>query len=99
MLMLIAGGLILTVGDIVQKQWAITHKNYLFWLGIAVWTIGSVFLAFAYQYKNMAVATVIYIMVNIVSLTLVSWYWYNEKLTPLQIFAVILAMIAVVILE
>ena len=98
-LLLTAGGLILTVGDIIQKQWAVSGKIWMFWLGIAVWTVGFVFLAWSFKYKNMAIASVIFVLVNIISLLLVSWFYYGEKITPVQLIGLGLAIIAVMLLE
>lgn len=97
--LILIGGLILTVGDIFQKQWVVSGKSSNFWIGIVVWLIGLVCLAFSFKGKNIAVASVMFVIFNVMSMSIVSWWWYNERLTPVQIVAMILATISVVILE
>ena len=92
-------GCILTAGDLVQKQWVTTGKTWIFWLGIAIWAFGSLFLAMSYKYKNMAVASMIYILVNILTLVVISWVAYGEKLDTKQMVGMGLALIAVFLLE
>lgn len=93
------GGLILTVGDVFQKQWVATGKTYNFWIGLLIWLIGCVCLAFSFKEKNMAVASVMFVVFNALSLSLVSWFWYNEKLTATQMTAMALAVASIVVLE
>ena len=52
LLLVLIGGLILTVGDIVFKNWAINNSWLTFIFGLFIWTIGLVFLALSFKYKN-----------------------------------------------
>ena len=53
----------------------------------------------SYKYKNMAVASMIYILVNILTLVVISWVAYGEKLDTKQMVGMGLALIAVFLLE
>ena len=99
LLLITIAGCIITAGDLVQKQWVHTGKTWLFWAGIAIWTFGSLGLAYSFRYKNMAVASMIYILVNILTLTAVSWFLYGEKLDTKQMIGMALALAAVSLLE
>ena len=98
-MLLLYGGLILTIGDIIMKKWTITNNSPTYLLGLAVYIIGLNFLAFSFKSKNIAVASVIFIVFNVTSLSLISWLIFGQKLSTTEIIGIALAMIAVVILE
>ncbi len=97
--LLFLGGLVLTAGDIVMKEWALKGGTSYFLQGLAIWTVGLVFLALSFKYKNMAAASAIFVIVNVVSLALISWLHYDEPLSKAQVAGVGLAIVAVFLLE
>ncbi len=99
LLLVLIGGLILTIGDIVFKKWAITGNWPTFFFGLFIWTIGLVFLAFSFKYKNIAIASLIFSLSNVILLTLISYFYFNESITTLQFIGIILGITAVVLLE
>ena len=96
---LIIGGILLTCGDLFMKSWAVTDKYFNYGIGILFWVIGSLFLAWTYKFKNMAVATIIYIFINVATLLLVSWIYYKEPLTAKQMIGVGLGLTSLFLLE
>lgn len=99
LLLLIIGAFIDTVGDIIMKEWVINKNPWLFALGMFIYLVGLGFLAFSYNYKNIAVASVIFVILNVVALSLVSWFYFKEVLTPIQIVGIIVGIVAIFILE
>jgi len=99
LLLVLIGGLILTIGDIVFKKWAISGDWKTFLFGLSIWTIGLVFLAFSFKYKNIAIASLIFSLSNVILLTLISYFYFNESITALQFIGIILGITAVVLLE
>jgi multidrug transporter EmrE-like cation transporter len=97
--LLLIGASIDTIGDIIMKQWVINKNPWLFCLGIFIYLIGLGFLAYSYNYKNIAVASAIFVILNIIALSLVSWFYFREALTPVQIIGIIVGIIAIFILE
>lgn len=98
-LVLFLGGLILTIGDIVMKKWVSSNNLWIFILGIGIWLIGLFFLALSFKYKNIAVASVIFIIFNVVTLYIANWLLFKESISTLQTIGIITGMISVVILE
>ena len=98
-ILLAIGALIDTGGDIIMKKWVISKNPYVFALGLLTYLLGLAFLAFSYKYKNIAVASVIFVIMNIVMLSFVSWIIFKEALSPLQIAGIIVGIIAIVLLE
>lgn len=99
MLLLFLGGLTLTGGDIIMKEWVIKEKNYLYILGMIIYLIGLNFLAQTFKYKNIAVASVIFVTFNVLTLSIISWMFYHEKLSFLEITGLLLGIISINILE
>lgn len=97
--LVVLGGLILTIGDVFMKQWSMTDSKLTFAMGMFTWVIGLFCLAFSFKTKNIAVASLIFSLSNVIFLTLLSWMWYNEQLTFYQVIGIFLGMSAIVFLE
>ncbi len=98
-ILLLIGGIVLTIGDIVMKKWVINNSNLFYFLGIVTYLIGLNFLAQSFKYKNIAISSLILAIFNITVLLIVSWVFFKETLSPLQIVGIIIGITAVVILE
>ncbi|MEK6957596.1 MAG: SMR family transporter [archaeon] len=98
-ILLAIGGIILTVGDIVMKQWVQTDKVWLYVLGLGIYLIGLNFLAQSFKSKNIAVASVIFVIFNVVTLSIVSWIYFKEQLSGMQIAGIMLGLSSIVVLE
>jgi len=97
--LLAAGGLILTIGDLFMKEWIVTNKSWIYIIGIIFYLAGMNFLAFSFKYKNIAVASVIFVLINIITLLIFSYFYFHEKLSGLEIAGVALGIAAIVLLE
>jgi multidrug transporter EmrE-like cation transporter len=99
LILVLMGGLVLTLGDMFMKQWSINNNWISFSLGMIIWVIGLVFLAFSFKSKNIAVASLIFSLSNVIFLTLISWLYYKEPLTTYQIIGIFLGLNAIIFLE
>ena len=97
--LLISGGLILTVGDVIMRFWVKSRQPILYVAGLFFYLIGLNFLAQSYRFRNIAVASAVIVVINIVALTIISYVYFKARLTPLEIFGLVLAVIAVIIIE
>jgi multidrug transporter EmrE-like cation transporter len=98
-LILAMGGIILTVGDIIMKKWVNTHSNVFYVIGLVVWIIGLLFLAESFKFKNIAVASTIFVIFNVITLSLASWFYFKEKLSGLELIGIFLGIAAIILLE
>jgi multidrug transporter EmrE-like cation transporter len=98
-LILLAGGSILTLGDIVMKKWIQAGHAGWYLLGLGVYLIGLNFLAQSFRYKNMAVASTIFVVCNVITLSLISWFYFKETLSPLQLVGIVLGLSSIFFLE
>jgi len=99
MIWLIFGGFILTIGDIFFKFWTKNPHNWMYLVGISIYVIGLMFLIQSFKHTNIAVASAIFVVANIVTLAIVSWLFFNEPLSTVQMIGVLLAIISIIILE
>ena len=87
-ILLIIGGCILTVWDIFMKKWVITNEKIIFAIWLAIYLVAMVFLSLSYRYKNIAVASTMLVIFNIITLAIVSWLYFKEALTPMQLIGI-----------
>jgi len=98
-LWLTLGGIILTIGDVIFKFWVESRSPILYVSGFIAYLIGLVFLIQSYKSENIAIASAIFVIFNILTLLLVSCFYFNEKLTVVQIVGIGFAILAILILE
>ncbi|MFA6324664.1 MAG: SMR family transporter [Candidatus Paceibacterota bacterium] len=99
MIYLFFGGIILTIGDIFFKYWTKNPKISFYIIGIIIYLVGLMFLVQSFKTQNIAVASAIFVIINIITLGIVSWIFFKEPLSITQIIGIILALIAIFILE
>jgi multidrug transporter EmrE-like cation transporter len=93
------GGILLTIGDLFMKEWVTTNKSLIYLGGMIFYIIGLNFLAFSFRYKNIAVASVIFVLINIITLIIFSYFYFHEKLSGLEIAGILLGTAAIIMLE
>ena len=93
------GGLLLTVGDIIFKFWTERPQWPLYGAGILVYIVGLMCFVQSFKSQNIAVASVLLVVFNVVSLALVSWICFNQKLNPQQMCGIGLAFGAFLLLR
>lgn len=98
-ILLAIGGIILTLGDIFMKKWVSTKSYVFYFIGLAIYLVGLNFLAQSFKFKNIAVASVIFVIFNVVTLSIVSWFYFKETLSTMQIIGIILGITAIIFLE
>lgn len=103
LLILFVGGVVLTAGDIVFKFWVEkngTYMSLLYSVGILLYLIGSLFLVQSYKHDmNIVAAGIIQVLFNTIVLVLVSYFYFNETLTSVQVVGVILGIISIYLIK
>ena len=98
-ILLFIGGSILTIGDIIMKKWVMSNDLYLFISGLFIYMIGMIFLAYSFKYKNIAVASTIFVLFNVITLSIVSWLYFKETLSTTQLIGIAFGIISILFLE
>jgi multidrug transporter EmrE-like cation transporter len=99
LILIFFGGVTLTIGDLVMKKWVDNGSIFVYIVGLLAYMIGMVFLSQSFRFKNIAIASLMLVIFNIVTLLIVSWLFYNEKLSVIQMVGLGLGMLSIVILE
>ena len=98
-LYVIFGSLALTVGDLFMKTWVDKNSHGDFSIGLACYMIGMLFLAFSFKYKNIAIASMMLVLFNIITLLIVSWFLFKEPITIKEGIGMALGISAIILLE
>ncbi len=97
--LLAIGGIALTIGDIIFKFWVESSRPLLYVSGLGAYLVGLLFLVQSFKYQNIAVASVTLVILNVVTLALVSWFQFGEKLSFIKIVGVAVAFLALILLQ
>jgi multidrug transporter EmrE-like cation transporter len=79
------GGILFTIGDVLFKKWAIEDKYIFYGAGMALYILGTIAFAYTLREKNLAIASTILDTTNMVFLVLISYFYFQEKLTMTQL--------------
>lgn len=96
---IIAGAIFDTFGDVLMKNWVMSSSKFHFISGMLFYIIGLSFLAYSFSFKNMVVASMLFLVFNVFFLSLVNWLHFNEALNSREIIALIFGLIAIVLFE
>ncbi len=95
----ITAGILLTIGDIVLKQWVKHSYSSLYIGGILLYLISMNLLAHSYKYEDIAVASMLMVIFNILTLTLIGYFFFHENITLYEITGIILGIASIGFLE
>jgi multidrug transporter EmrE-like cation transporter len=93
------GALILTIGDVVMKEWTISNKPVLFILGMVFYMIATAIMAISFKYKNIAVASLMFILINVLLISAISYFYFHDRFTIQELIGLVLGMAAVIMFE
>jgi multidrug transporter EmrE-like cation transporter len=96
---LLLGGIILTMGDILMKEWVNTNSKLHLAFGLGLYFISLICLAISFREKNIAVASMMLIIFNVLSLALVSWLYFKEPLSQQQLAGLALGIATIIVME
>lgn len=105
LILLLIGGTSLTVGDITAKKWIqlsggdFSVSTYWYLLSLLFYAIGVTLFAFSLKHKSIAVATIILVFCNLLTVAIIGHYFFNEKLSLLQIAGIAIGFLSVILLE
>lgn len=104
-ILLFIAGSFLTVGDLSMKEWMkvsggnlLTHP-FIYILGMAAYIVGLTLFAFSLKKENIAVATLILIFFNILTVLTVGRFFFGESFTPFHYVGMFLGFLALIAFE
>lgn len=97
--LLFIGGIILTLGDIVAAYWIRLGGQYLYIIVILLYLVGMTQLIASYKSEDIAVASTILVIFNVIILTLVGVALFGEGISVMKILGILLCFAALILLE
>ena len=97
--LLLLGGAILTLGDLAIKTWIVQQSRPAFWLGMVIYMVAMSLLAHSFRHKNIATASIICVVFNVITLILASRWLYGESISRQQYLGMGVGVVAIMILE
>jgi multidrug transporter EmrE-like cation transporter len=98
-LILLVGGLSLTIGDLIAGKWVENKNKFLYILIMLFYMMGLNFLVMSYRFEDIAVASIILEIFNVTSLTLAGIYFFKENITKTELAGIIVGILAIIVLE
>lgn len=100
---LILVGIGLTIGDVLMKQWMLGGASFkkimlvLYLSALVIYCTSLTLEAFQLRTMNLSIAVITPILVNIIAISLLSFFYYKEGLSPYQGVGIVLALISIVL--
>ena len=88
-----------TIGDVILRYWMESRSFTTYAWGIGCYFIGMNFLAQSFRYKNIVVASVMFIIINIAMLLVVTRVVFVDQLRVMHWWGLALGLLSVVVLE
>lgn len=98
-ILILIAGLFLTLGDVFMQKWIDTNSYWYYFIGMVIYVLALGGLAFSFKYKSIVIASILYILVNIISLILVNQLFFGKSMTISEYIGIGFALISVVFLE
>ena len=96
---IVLGAVSLTTGDLIFKYWLTYKGGPLYVFGFLFYMFGLVCLVESFKYENIAVASLMLVLFNLLTLTLVSWLYFHEAPSLLASCGLVVGVIALTLLE
>lgn len=100
---LILIGLGFAAGDVLLKQWMLGGASFkkvglfLYFAALILFWVSLTTQAFQLRAINLSIAVITPVLVNIVAVSLLSYFYYRESLSAYQFAGIILSLVAIVL--
>ena len=99
-LLLISGAVIFeVVADTLFKSWSLGGRNVFFWIGIALYTIGTFIWAYSLKFNFLSKAISIFTILNLIAVVLIGVLYFKENLSLTNKIGIVLGIASVILLQ
>lgn len=85
-------------GDVFFKKWVISSRAALLAVGLLLYFMGTTFWAFSLKHEHLSVAISFFTVVNLLAVSALGIYLFNEQLSMTNKLGIILGIISVILL-
>jgi multidrug transporter EmrE-like cation transporter len=86
-------------GDILFKQSATTNKYVYFYVGFAVYVVGSLLWAYSLRFNLLSRSIVIFMVLNVIVVVAAGILFFKEHVTLATWIGMLLGVLSVILLE
>lgn len=98
-LLLLIGTLLNNTGDYTAKYWSVTNKHLFFFIGFIAYSLAGLFYMPTLLKRGLVVTSVMWSALGMVGYLLIGLVIFKERLSPIQIFGVVLGISSFLILS
>jgi len=99
-LLLISGAVIFEViADTLFKSWSLGGKSFFFWIGIALYTIGTFIWAYSLKFDFLSKAISIFTILNLIAVVLIGMLYFKENLSLANKIGIVFGIASVILLQ
>ena len=85
--------------DILFKKWTIQSKNFLLFLGLGLYFIGTIFWAISLKYEYISKSISLFTIINLIVIILIGVIYFKEDLSTINKIGMVLGVVSVVLIE
>lgn len=97
--LILAATLLEVIGDVLFKKWAMHHNLHFLWLGLLIYSLGTVFWALSLRYDYLSRAISILVILNLICVVLIGVYMFKEQLSLVSKIGIGMGILSVILLE
>ena len=99
-LLIFVAGILLTIGDFTLRYWVADPGVWRWYvLGVGFYFIALNFLARSYLFENIAIASVVMEIFNIVTYLAISYWKFGDHISRLEMLGVVFGIAAILCFE
>lgn len=87
------------VADVLFKKWATENRSILLLAGLLIYFIGTIFWAFSLQHEYLSKAISIFVILNLVLVTLAGFFLFGENVSNPAKVGIVLGIVSVALIE
>lgn len=87
------------IADILFKYWSIGSRTYLLWLGIILYSAGTVIWAYSLKHEYLSKAITIFTVMNLVAVVLIGVFIFHENLSLTNKLGILLGIASVILVQ
>jgi small multidrug resistance pump len=87
------------IGDIFFKKYALDSKKTIIIIGLIFYFLGSLLWAISLKYETLSKAGTIFMVMNIILITLVGTLYFKEDLSLMNKLGIVLGALSIILIE
>lgn len=87
------------VADLLFKYWSINSKTYLLWIGVALYSIGTIIWAYSLKHEYLSKAITIFTVMNLLAVVSIGVLLFGENPSNLNKLGIFFGIVSVILIQ